>query len=584
MGQRCGIYIYTCIYIYIYIYARRSPAAIFVSFVDRTRLGRVGTTMRALLVVHLVACLCALSARSQARPCKRKGVEKGSERAVFGNTIFAGGPEDFSEGFAGGSASLRFEEDDEMCEENWDGDTGETPINGDETAQDQEERPGPLPITRNAASLLISNVNAAEREGMLYLMQFGWFELGMHYDPIALRRAITNFQRFAGIHQTGKLDDKTMEMMRMPRCGVADTGSKQASYLLQLGRRWRKNALTYRILNYTPDLSPASVRREIRRAQKMWSAYTPLRFRRLKGSTPSDIEISFASFHHGDGHSFDGPGKTLAHAYGPGNGIGGDVHFDESETWTINKGNRPPPLPTFRPPPPLPPARPPPSLPPPRPPPPLCPPGGDLDAVTCSGEKFDAFARLANGSVYAFRGRYFWRLNSAGADPGYPQLIGDVWEGLPAGGIDAALYWPPNRKIYFFKGGRYWRFDGTSADSDYPRSVRLWRTVPNIDAALYFGEFQDRARAYFFKGDQYWRYSEGPRTLDRGYPRALSLWRDFPDRLDAAIQWTNGLNYIFKGDQYWRLDNGAVVTDGANPPYPRSVAKYWMGCFQYMSN
>ncbi|KAI8507502.1 peptidase M10A [Branchiostoma belcheri] len=511
----------------------------------------------------------------------------------------------------------------------------------DEKSSEQNETGSPeTPLTRSAAQFesladnrfLVSNLT----DGMMYLRDFGWFEPDERFDMITdtrtmspvMRRAITNFQKFAGIEETGELDEKTRETMRMPRCGFADTGKKLASYTT-LGSRWRKNDLTYRILNFTPDLPRADVEREMKRALETWSEYTPLRFRRLTGSTRSDIEISFASYGHGDGNSFDGPGSTLAHAYGPGNGIGGDSHFDESETWTINRGNSRPrgidlhqvaahefghalglghsqvntalmapfyryqsdfrldaddirgiqrlyaQMPTLRPPP---------------------PPGGDRDAVTCSGE-----ALMPSPVWPTDRCRYFWRLNSAGADPGYPQLIADVWDGLPADGIDAALMIKaslgtillvyrgshtrfPKKSILReasvgAPGDQFWRYDGASLDSGYPRSIRLWRTVPNIDSALYFGEWQDRSRAYFFKGDQYWRYTQGPRRQDRGYPKALSLWRGFPDRLDAAIQWTNGLNYIFKGDQYWRLDsNGAAVTNAANPPYPRSVAKYWMGC------
>ena len=71
----------------------------------------------------------------------------------------------------------------------------------------------------------------------------------------------------------------------------------------------------------------------IKKSFDLWSAVTDLTFSR-QDSGSVHIDIRFASYEHGDGDPFDGPGGTLAHAYFPQ--YGGDMHIDDSELWTIN--------------------------------------------------------------------------------------------------------------------------------------------------------------------------------------------------------------------------------------------------------
>ncbi|CAO2636201.1 Interstitial collagenase A, partial [Lemmus lemmus] len=144
-------------------------------------------------------------------------------------------------------------------------------------------------------------------------------------------KKIQEMQKFLGLEMTGKLDSNTMDVMLKPRCGVPDVGGFST---FPGSPKWRKTHLTYRVENYTPDLPRESVDSAIEKALKVWEAVTPLKFSRLSEGE-ADIMISFAAGEHGDFYPFDGPGQSLAHAYPPGPGFYGDVHFDEDEKWTL---------------------------------------------------------------------------------------------------------------------------------------------------------------------------------------------------------------------------------------------------------
>ena len=88
---------------------------------------------------------------------------------------------------------------------------------------------------------------------------------------------------------------------------------------------------------------PDGFKAEIEWAFDAWSAVTEITFVEL---TDDGVDWNASpSGGHGNirigGHTFDGPGGTLAHAYFPpvnGNTAAGDIHFDSSENWKIGFG------------------------------------------------------------------------------------------------------------------------------------------------------------------------------------------------------------------------------------------------------
>ncbi|NWU36757.1 MMP18 protein, partial [Hylia prasina] len=146
----------------------------------------------------------------------------------------------------------------------------------------------------------------------------------------SIAERIKAMQKFFRLPITGKLDKQTEDIMTMPRCGLPDVAEYQT---FSGSPKWGKTDLTYKILSRTPDLPRSKVDDAIKRALMVWSDVTPLTFRRVHLGQ-ADIEILFARGEHGDGYPFDGPYGTLAHAFQPGDGRGGDAHFDEDEKWS----------------------------------------------------------------------------------------------------------------------------------------------------------------------------------------------------------------------------------------------------------
>uniref|UniRef100_H3ABB6 Vitronectin n=1 Tax=Latimeria chalumnae TaxID=7897 RepID=H3ABB6_LATCH len=173
-----------------------------------------------------------------------------------------------------------------------------------------------------------------------------------------------------------------------------------------------------------------------------------------------------------------------------------------------------------------------------------------LEEDMCNGKPFDGFTEMKNGSIFAFRGKYFYELEENSVMPGYPKLIEDVW-GVE-GPIDAVFTRINCQgKTHLFKGKQYWRFDDGVLDKDYPRNISDgFSNIPDdVDAAfaLPANNFNGKEKVYFFKGDQYWHYEfqQQPSHEDCEETSMSTVFEHYT--LMQVDVWENIFNIMFGG-------------------------------------
>ncbi|XP_027796231.2 matrix metalloproteinase-25 [Marmota flaviventris] len=453
-------------------------------------------------------------------------------------------------------------------------------------------------------------------------------------SPEKLRDAIKVMQRFAGLPETGRLDKRTLETMRKPRCSLPDVLGpaglvrRRRRYALS-GSVWRKRILTWRVQSFPQSslLNPQIVRTLMSYALTVWGVESGLTFQEVNSQhQEADILIDFARAYHQDSYPFDGLGGTLAHAFFPGeHPISGDTHFDDEEIWTFGSqdgegtdlfavavhefghalglGHSSAPNSIMRPfyqgpvgdpdkyrlsqddrdglqqlygkvpqtPNDQPTRKP---LIPPRPS--VLPPDSPSAPVPdrCEGS-FDAIANI-RGETFFFKGPWFWRLQPSGqlVSP-RPARVHRFWEGLPSHVrvIQAAYARRGDGRILLFSGPQFWVFRERQLEGA-ARPLEELGLPPGEEVDAVFS-WPFNGKTYLIRGQQYWRYDEAAARPDPGYPRDLSLWEGAPPAPDDVTVGNTGDTYFFKGAHYWRFPKGSVKTA---PDSPQSMGPKWLDC------
>lgn len=479
-----------------------------------------------------------------------------------------------------------------------------------------------------------------------YLHKYGYTASYSKKTPIEVE-AIKSFQAFAHLEVTGKIDRQTIEKMEEPRCGMRDpiisvnkSGrfrryNHQGTDWYLLFNKQNKMELRWTLINSGRSLRYNTVLKVMRQAIHYWHQKTNIDFVEIpkdkvgqKGYEKENIEIlvSFESGYHSDPYPFDGPGRTLAHAFYPhtNQGFSGDVHFDDDEYYTYKSSrgrnllwvathelghslglehsqvreavmfpfytkykpgfklneddilgiqslygsrSKPDPVDPSNPIPTT--TTPAPTLPPPSKG--LCPSesrNGKITAVYYSQQYRQIFAFTTKHKIF-FLG-YQKRIPVLNRFNYYPNVA------VP-GTIDAVFTYDQieNNGVKYqiiFTGEKYHVYKGFSRRNGFhsihngngPLKLNFPTYVKKIDAAF---TWPTNGRTYFFSGTQYWRYDNKKKQFDKNYPKSIyNNWNGLPSRIDAAYSSPDKRTTFFIADgKYYLYDDRNIRVRAVYP-------------------
>uniref|UniRef100_A0A667WS13 Matrix metallopeptidase 17b n=1 Tax=Myripristis murdjan TaxID=586833 RepID=A0A667WS13_9TELE len=443
-----------------------------------------------------------------------------------------------------------------------------------------------------------------------WLMRYGYLptsdpSTGQLQAWTAVTHAIRSMQRFAGLKETGVVDEETMALMKTPRCSLPDQEEPSRPLVDQGGTLSLSVCLRLHSYPSSSHLSRETVRSLVFYALRVWAEPTPLEFHEVGNPEAADLQVDFLHGYHGDGYPFDGVGGAVGHAFFPSDTTrAGEVHLDAEEEWAFRQ-----------------------------------PASEGTDLFTVLVHEFGHALGLAHSSNRRSVMRPYYQ-GPAGDPLHYrlgPQDLDHITQlyGIRSWSCDHIFLKRPSidrchssfdavakirGETFFFKGLTMWRVGAGGLVSARGASVRrLWRALPPDLPHLQAVLERQVDHAIIFISSQFWLFRD--LTLQEGYPRPLSelrmgqslvgagdeevasrwslvwdpeegpVWGEMGDTEEEqhVNMWTkllkegvNGITtntdgsiYLFKGDYYWKFPSpGSRPENG----YPRSSATDWLDC------
>ncbi|XP_060904806.1 matrix metalloproteinase-17b isoform X2 [Labrus mixtus] len=211
-------------------------------------------------------------------------------------------------------------------------------------------------VTLEPSSAPVTPTEDGSTQLVDWLMKYGYLppsdpSTGQLQAWTAVTNAVRAMQRFAGLNDTGVVDDDTVALMKSPRCSLPDEDEPSNSAVNQERRNmkrrrrravsmWNRRNINWRLRSYpsSSHLARETIRSLVFYALRVWAEPTPLEFHEVGSPEAADLQVDFLNGYHGDGYPFDGAGGAVGHAFFPSDPArAGGVHLDAEEEWAFRQ-------------------------------------------------------------------------------------------------------------------------------------------------------------------------------------------------------------------------------------------------------